>query len=231
MLTPSELKAVLDWAYAHPDSKAARAEADAKFLPDVSKYDDEVYVHLYVKFPRGGSYESHEITSTCEFKLLGNDNPEIYLGEVNGKHSEVSMHWKELLYESETGPYQIARLDEIHKLVNEDRADEILEEYLEKLTKYAEDSFQEYRELDSYPLSAKGFYDFIVDQGDVVVELLDFHGEEAVEEVFDRLHAALCAPSKKRSGSEDEKGENDEENGSTKKKARTEVESAGTPET
>jgi hypothetical protein len=219
MLTPAELKAVLDWAYAHPDSKATRGEADAKFLPDVSKYRDRVYVHLHLDFHRGGSYESHEIMADWELKLLDHFNPEIHLGEVNGKHSEVSLLWRELLRRSETDPYKIARLDEMHKLRDHERTEELLCTLLERLTECAEESFEEYQDIRGPEMSEDGFHCFVAKKSGINVDLMSCSGYEAISEVY----VASMSSSNKRSGSDDEEDE------SAKKKARTDSETEDAP--
>ncbi len=60
-------------------------------------YDDRVLVYLEYEFHRGGSWSDDSFTiSNKLLEWLDNHNPVLYIGEVNGKHSEVCLNWDDV---------------------------------------------------------------------------------------------------------------------------------------
>lgn len=60
-------------------------------------HETRVKVDLGVEFHRGGSYHRVICIDQDMLKILDEVNERVYLGEVNGKHSEVSVNWDDLV--------------------------------------------------------------------------------------------------------------------------------------
>jgi hypothetical protein len=77
-----------------------------QYCPDVSKYEGKVLICMSCDFRRGGSWECQELLDAKDWKRFPM-NLEIYLGEVNGKHSEVERPLEEILDDVIEDPYDI----------------------------------------------------------------------------------------------------------------------------
>jgi hypothetical protein len=186
-MTPAELQEVLDWAFARSDSKAAREEARSKFLPDVSKYEGKVYVHLHLDLYPGGRYNSHEIMNEWEFNLLREEDPTIGIGE----HCTVSVKWSDLVESHESNACNIAALDYVHHMKDYSRAENVLCERLDELAGFCERELACDHERPTPVLSESEFYDFVVAKYKVKVELLGGRARNTVGAVFSRKHPSV----------------------------------------
>lgn len=71
----------------------------------LEKYNDKtdpenIRIYLYEDFERGGDWRMNGVISKKFLAFLKEVNPVLHLGEVNGKHSEVSLHFSDI-FESE----------------------------------------------------------------------------------------------------------------------------------
>jgi len=101
------------------------------------EHETHVWVKIHVDFPRGGEYSNDFVISDKEYSWLIQFNPEINLGEVNGKHSEVIRRWNDVVVEDSSDYYIVEENrhkeveDDVHRLLDE-KADEIDEWYNEE---------------------------------------------------------------------------------------------------
>ena len=70
-------------------------------------HDTHVFVTLQMDFDRGGSYKSEGVIPADFAAWLDAKNPTVHLGEVNGKHSDVSCTWEELCEASTEDHYVV----------------------------------------------------------------------------------------------------------------------------
>ena len=81
------------------------------FCPDVSKYKDKVLIRMSCDFWRGGNWSDNKLIDKKYWDLIQDDpyyeQTEMYLGEVNGKHSEVIRKFGDIFDEAVTDPYEI----------------------------------------------------------------------------------------------------------------------------
>lgn len=91
-----------------------------KFCLDVSKYKDKELIRMAYNFDRGGKWSDDRLVTTGIWNKInckGDPNStKIYLGEVNGKHSEVILPFKDILKESVSDPYEIHDIAKHHNV-------------------------------------------------------------------------------------------------------------------
>ena len=124
MLSPAELKRVVDFVIEKSatakDADAMKQilkDAEAEFLPDVSKYIGKIYVSLHIELA-GGEANAHFTTTHEDWDLIqdATHDDAFRLGDVCGKHSDISIgfhpdHWQ---FSIEEDPYGIAKMVQMH---------------------------------------------------------------------------------------------------------------------
>lgn len=98
-------------------------ELKQRFCPDVSEYKDKVLIRMSYDFSRGGSWSRNQLISRIHWNQICSKNEnfedvKIYLGEVNGKHSEVILPFGEILDDDVTDPYKIKDISR-HEYIRE----------------------------------------------------------------------------------------------------------------
>ena len=104
------------------DGGATEVPRLADFLDHVGygdEYKGKVVVRLYRDFYRGGSFESTELVSAKWWQHWRKVDPWVYLGEVNGKHSEVRERLSSLIRMEIYNPDDIYALSKHEKFGNE----------------------------------------------------------------------------------------------------------------
>ena len=105
MLSPSELKRIVD--FVHQKSATAMdvdamkqilKEAEAEFLPDVSKYKDKIYVSLHIDLSGGEANRSKE--PPCRFRCTG--RPTVLRGDAEYSASSAAGCWRSLTIKRKT---------------------------------------------------------------------------------------------------------------------------------
>ena len=99
MLSPAELKRVVDFVIQKSATamdvdamKQILKDAEAEFLPDVSKYIGKIYVSLHIELA-GGEANGHFITTREDWERVkeATEDDAFRLGDVCGKHSDISI--------------------------------------------------------------------------------------------------------------------------------------------
>jgi hypothetical protein len=96
------LDAIVDYTKEHPQKDNESIKKQCLLKPDDRFLNpaDYVYASSSLSFYRGGSYSEKEIVHKKTYarflRKVANEDKEIYLGEMNGKHSEVSETWDRL---------------------------------------------------------------------------------------------------------------------------------------
>ena len=104
------------------DTRPSKADFVRAIAYPSDKYRDKTLVSLFVDFNRGGSFQATELVKTAWWKIWKARNPWVALGEVNGKHSEVTMQLSDLVTEEidgETDADAIYTYLKIHKAPND----------------------------------------------------------------------------------------------------------------
>ena len=88
------------------------------FCPDVSKYKDKVLIRMSCNFNRGGDWCENKLIDRKYWDLIQDypdyESTEMYLGEVNGKHSEVIREFDDIFDEVVDDPYEIYDIAQHH---------------------------------------------------------------------------------------------------------------------
>jgi hypothetical protein len=71
------------------------------------EHPTHTYVSLGMDFWRGGSWSEEGAVEDRFLRFLKTNNPKIYMGEVNGKHSEVTAPFNKLLNTTSTDYYKV----------------------------------------------------------------------------------------------------------------------------
>lgn len=129
-LTPDEYKEVYD--YCRKPSTTFE-QACKRFLPDVTKYKGRVLVKICIQLYYAANIKEYCLTTSSVFKWLSFFNPEVSLGSLEGKHSEVTRHWNEFAEQETDDAFEIAKIAETHRI-----GSEYDETAIESLTNYVE---------------------------------------------------------------------------------------------
>jgi len=104
----------------HYGTLMPRERMKTLFCPNVSKYKDKELIRMSYNFDRGGKWSDNRLVTTGIWNKIsckGNSyNTKIYLGEVNGKHSEVILYFKDILKETVSDPYEIHDIAKHHNV-------------------------------------------------------------------------------------------------------------------
>lgn len=88
----------------------------AHLVHDISEYEGKVYVFFSYDFSRGGEHSFYELWNKKDYELMSAKSPVLQLGEVNGKHSDVTLNWRDFFMNAEDDPYDIAKVAKTREL-------------------------------------------------------------------------------------------------------------------
>lgn len=106
-MDPKTIEEIYKYIRAENGEPPSLEETKLKYLPDVSKYKGKILCTFYINFHRGGVWNGWVLVSPKKFKRLSETNPNINLGEIDGKHSCVERNWKEMFESKIEDPYEI----------------------------------------------------------------------------------------------------------------------------
>lgn len=99
------LATVFEWCRANPESTLD--DAKRYFYPNaIESFSNYKWVELRYQPYYSSLWTQSVLLSDEEYELI--EYAEIHLGEINGKHTEVSKRWSELEHQVITDPYEIA---------------------------------------------------------------------------------------------------------------------------
>jgi len=115
MLSPDQIERIYNTITSHKmryGTMISCEELKKKCCPDVSEYKDKVLICMSYNFSRGGSWSMNQLISRMHWNQIclkneNSDDVKIYLGEVNGKHSEVILPFGEIFDKDIRDPYKI----------------------------------------------------------------------------------------------------------------------------
>lgn len=76
-------------------------------LAESQKHETHAFVSLSLEFHRGGCWNEEGVVENEFLEWLEEENPVIYLGEVNGKHSEVIENFDTILGDTNDDHYKV----------------------------------------------------------------------------------------------------------------------------
>jgi len=146
MIVPAQLQSIVSFVLKQADEvvhygtgkvfdeeRIMKLAAD-KFLPDVTRFKDKIFVHLIIEM-RGGDVNTYFLTNEDDWRLITHGtHPDAFnLGEIHGKHSEVKIGYSKDYWDVtiEKDPYEIARLVAEHGSGVPDWVEEYLEQFPE----------------------------------------------------------------------------------------------------
>jgi hypothetical protein len=121
-----------------------------RLVPDYDKYKNVVYMHISHNFYRGGSLSQHWLVPKREYERLKikyriGDHA-FRFGEVNGKHSDVSLTWEECVERTEEDPIAITEIVSSLKAAREPVMEDVHKDFLSEDAESSSSSSEENEE-------------------------------------------------------------------------------------